>query len=335
MNKGRPLSVMKKFKVHSTWIVKGNTAFFPMKVLHRLLLGRHGVRPAGHWTTMTTTISDVNVIVMAYAWSQRGVSYFVSTCGSTEVAKEPYYTKFEDEFGGVSDKEIKRPKLAEFLYQFLPLIDEHNKQRQSILALERCWPTKDAFFRLMTTLVGMTVVDMHRWHRNVTSKKPMDITSVSFDDSVRNFSDLICKNLKPRVRRSIPNRLNASQLGPLVRFTDEAGNKTREATEKQQASESRSTGTAVVRACFACRKYPTGKKGQQQTQWRCRHCNMPICQKDHSVGTNVDPRRNHSCLEEHQDALPDDPLYCDRANHFRKGTKFPIVCIVGLPDDGA
>jgi hypothetical protein len=132
------VEVMKKFKVHSTWIVKGNTAFYPMKVLHRLLLGRHGARPAGHWTTMTTTISDVNLIVMAYAWSQRGVSYFVSTCGSTEVSKEPYYTKFEDEFGGVSAKEIKRPKLAEFLYQFLPLIDEHNKQRQALLALERC-----------------------------------------------------------------------------------------------------------------------------------------------------------------------------------------------------
>ena len=87
------VKIKKRFNVYSTWIVKGNTAFYPMKVLHRLLIGRHGVQPAGHWTTMTTTIGGVHVIVMAYAWSQRGVSYFVSTCGSMDPAKEPYFTK--------------------------------------------------------------------------------------------------------------------------------------------------------------------------------------------------------------------------------------------------
>jgi hypothetical protein len=327
------VEVMKEFDVHSTWIVKGNTAFYPMRVLHRLLIARHGNRPAGHWTTMTTTISGVHVIAMAYAWSQRGVSYFVSTCGSTEVADDPYYTKFEDEDGTVNSKEIKRPKLAEFLFLFLPLIDEHNKQRQAILALERCWPTKDAFFRLIITLVGMTVVDMHRWHRNIKSKTAMDITFECFEDSVRNFSDLICKSLKPRVRLSVPNRVNTAGLGPLVRITYEEGSTTREPTSKQQTNESRSTGTAVVRACYPCRKYPTERRGQQQTQWKCRYCAMPICQKDHSSGTNVDPRRKQSCLQEHQVSSSGDPLYCNVLKHFRKGSIFPKGSIVCLPCD--
>jgi hypothetical protein len=36
-------------------------------------------------------------------------------------------------------------------------VRESNKQRQKILALEKKWPTKDCWFRLLTTLVGMCV----------------------------------------------------------------------------------------------------------------------------------------------------------------------------------
>jgi hypothetical protein len=37
---------------------------------------------------------------------------------------------FEDDFGNVSSKEVSWPKLPHLLYDYLPLIDEHNKQRQ-------------------------------------------------------------------------------------------------------------------------------------------------------------------------------------------------------------
>ena len=114
---------------------------------------------------------------------------------------------------------------------------------------------------------------------------------------------------------------------------DDVGRKTRVPTLKQQLSLSRSTGSAVVRACFACRKYPTKKVGQKQTQWKCRHCAMPICQKDHSIGNNVDPRRRYSCLQEHQYALPGDPLYCNQVNHFTKGSTFPKEDVIHLPDN--
>ena len=48
---------------------------------------------------MTTTMSDVPIMVLAYAWSQRGVSYFVSTCGSTAKHDVKYRSKFEDDWG--------------------------------------------------------------------------------------------------------------------------------------------------------------------------------------------------------------------------------------------
>jgi predicted negative regulator of RcsB-dependent stress response len=45
------------------------------------------------------------------------------------------------------------------------LIDEHNKQRQNLLGLEKRWLTKNPWYRLVTTMLGMAVVDTHRYYR--------------------------------------------------------------------------------------------------------------------------------------------------------------------------
>ena len=112
---------------------------------------------------MTTTISKVPIIAGTYAWSQKGVSYCVSTCGSTEPSAVKYQSKFEEEWGYTNIQEIDRPQLAHYLYEYLPLIDEHNKQRQSLLQLEKKWLTKDPWFQQLCTLVDMATADMHHW----------------------------------------------------------------------------------------------------------------------------------------------------------------------------
>jgi hypothetical protein len=155
------VQLMRDLGVHSTFIVKNNSTFFPMHALHTVLEARHGTKPAGHWVTMTTTIAGVKLIALAYAWSNKGVSYFISTCGSTETSEYKYEAKYEDDWGNTSVRMLDRPKIADFLYQYLPLIDEHNKQRQNLLGLERRWPSKDCWFWLLTTIIGMSVVDMH------------------------------------------------------------------------------------------------------------------------------------------------------------------------------
>ena len=99
-----------------------------------------------------------------------------------------------------------------FLYEFLPIIDEHNKQRQSILAIERKWQTRHCWFRLLTTMVGFSIVDMHRWYRNVTARR-FTTTGPSYrrtrnmlqnnftveneyEIQIRKFSDMVCKGLE-------------------------------------------------------------------------------------------------------------------------------------------
>ena len=119
---------------------KNNKKFYPMAALHAVLKARHGDRPAGHWVVMTTTIADVKVIAMAYAWSAKGVSYFVSTCGSTQPSPYKYIAKFEDDWGHAATKEIQRPMLAHFLFELLPLIDEKRVRETSKLSTFHGWP---------------------------------------------------------------------------------------------------------------------------------------------------------------------------------------------------
>ena len=95
---------------------------------------------------MKATIADVHLFACAYAWSQNAISYFLSTTGSTNPSKTSYCSQFEDEHGYVGWKDISRPEFADFFFEFLPLIDEHNKQCQNILNLERCWPTRNNWF---------------------------------------------------------------------------------------------------------------------------------------------------------------------------------------------
>jgi hypothetical protein len=122
------IETYKRKKVHSTFIIKNNQTFFPMQPLHAVLKAMYGNHPAGHWVVFQATISDVKLFALTYAWSQRGVSYFLSTCGKTSPQEVKYMSHFEDDFRNVVHKEINRPKVCHFLYEYLvPLIDEHNK----------------------------------------------------------------------------------------------------------------------------------------------------------------------------------------------------------------
>jgi len=185
------VEVMVRLGVYTTFVVKSNNKhFFPMEAIHAVLRTRHGTRPAGHWVVMKATIANVKVIAIAFVWSQKGVSYFISTCGSTKVHPIKYESKFEDEWGNAEIRLINRPLICHFLYEYL-LIDEHNKQRQAILALEKRWKTKDCWFRLICTLLGMSTVDFHRFYRYDQIRNKMTNTQYVDNTGILKFSDLI------------------------------------------------------------------------------------------------------------------------------------------------
>jgi hypothetical protein len=77
------VELKKRLNLNSTFIIKNNITFLPTKALHGILRSRFGDKAAGKWVVMTTTIDGVKLAAIAYAWSQRGMSYFLSTRGST------------------------------------------------------------------------------------------------------------------------------------------------------------------------------------------------------------------------------------------------------------
>ena len=115
--------------------MKKNTDLLLLKVLHKILQVRYKNVPVGHLVSMSTKISGEPIFIIAYAWSQRGVSYMISTCGSTAPHQDKYLSYFEDDFGNVTWIKINLPCISNFCYKYFPLIDEYNEQRQSLLNL--------------------------------------------------------------------------------------------------------------------------------------------------------------------------------------------------------
>ena len=90
----------------------------------------------------------------------------VSSCGKTVMHKEPYVSHFEDQYRNVQEKHLPQPTIAHMLYKFLPLRDEHNKAWQNSIALKNSWLTKNCWTLIITTFLGIAVVDVQRWdHR--------------------------------------------------------------------------------------------------------------------------------------------------------------------------
>jgi hypothetical protein len=110
----------KRLNLNPAFIIKNNIILFPTKALHGILRSCFGDKGAGHWFVMTTTIAGVKLIAISYAWSHRGMSYYLLTCGSTAPSSIMYQRNFEDEFGNVDFKMLPRPQVCHFLYEYPP-----------------------------------------------------------------------------------------------------------------------------------------------------------------------------------------------------------------------
>jgi hypothetical protein len=259
------------------------------------------------------------LIAIGYARSQKSVSYFISTCGSTNPASYSYEAHFEDEFGVIQAKYIARLHLLEWVYDYLPLIDELNKQRQSLLHLEKKWPTKKCWFQLLVTLLGMCVVNMFRAYLNHDKDKFKNTT-------ITEFSDMLCQNIRMREGRRPDHiasvaanhsaEIDEEEFG-LERITNDDGRTMLpNPTALQREKEDRRTGKSITANCFICRKYIPRRGGHnyKTTSFCCKLCKMPLCLTDRSNG------KGDSCLMEHRNSSDPD-IGC--TSECKKNKVFP------------
>jgi len=99
--------------------------------------------------------------------------------------------KYTDPHGNVYTRLVECPKVLSEFFADSNKIDAHNQARQFELGLEKSWVTQDPFFRLATTLLGISVVDAWKlgdYHRlfNWSRKNPIGI---------RYFAGILAKQL--------------------------------------------------------------------------------------------------------------------------------------------
>jgi hypothetical protein len=82
---------------------------------------RFGPKSAGHWVTFTLKFQDYCLCME------------LSTCESSKPYEKGTHHTLKRVFGNAACKEIPCTIIAHELYDYLPLIDEHNKQQRGIL----------------------------------------------------------------------------------------------------------------------------------------------------------------------------------------------------------
>lgn len=293
--------ITRKMGIDSSFVIKNNTSLFPKRVLHRIMKARHGKTQVGNWVVMSTNIKGVKLIAIAYAWSNKDVSYVLSTMGET-IACEDSYVSFDTNNGydSMETKQHARPEIADFLLRFLPKIDGSNKCRQNELAMEDHWPTKCCWVKLFVAFVGKSVVNQKKLlcykYPGVPGK----------DLSTLDMAGTIAGGLKLRDRR-VPKQLRENVVGDfkLVRITDDNGNCNKRVTEKQ--SPKRSTGSARQKTCYCCKKYT---RKHSYTSWKCPRCGTALCDNKWK------DRQYSSCLAEHINSN-EDAVKCNGMTRVR------------------
>ena len=118
-----------------------------------------------------------------------------SKAGSTK-AGTPYQMKYTDGFGNLRSRQVERPAAISDFFRDSNIVDSHNQARQHDLGLEETWVTTDCYFRLVTTLTGLSVTDAWKladYHGIINFGKQEDNRM-----SIRRFAGIVGNQLVRR-----------------------------------------------------------------------------------------------------------------------------------------
>ena len=118
--------------------------------------------PGGTWITLEGRAQKegIDLVCVGYKYNKKTVLTFVFTKGAGSTAPgESYEARFPDKYGNVCVRHVSRPALMANYFKYSNCVDLHNQARQFDLRLEKKWVTQSGYFRLYTTILGMTVTD--------------------------------------------------------------------------------------------------------------------------------------------------------------------------------
>jgi hypothetical protein len=204
---------------------------------------------------------------------------------------EPYIAKWPDKYGNVKHRRVDRPDIVSKYFRESNKIDRHNQLRQNELALEQLWLTKDPWFRIDTTLVGMTVTDAYLLAKYSCSTasgiKKMSIrdfaTRVAYDlfehkESEQPCSEILGNHTSP----ASASAAGGAGGGTAISSQHHAPLTWQEAMPHHQirrTTQMDSSGNAVRRACVMKAPGCIGGLGTKE-------CNHKACREFLKPGTN-------------------------------------------------
>ena len=171
---------------HACFMIKNGYSKTPKKYLEETMKDY----PGGTWITLETEIDSVALVCIGYKYNKKNVLTFIFTksVGSTSQG-DPYEARFPDKFGNVCVRYVARPSVLSTYFQVSNKVDLHNQARQYELKLEKKWVTTNPYFRLYTTMLGMTVIDT--W-------KVMKAKHSKLFGTIADFINILCSDMLKR-----------------------------------------------------------------------------------------------------------------------------------------
>ena len=188
--------------------LRGHEEVFQIKQYHSLFpkdFFEEVLKEAPGWVHIVlkaTTRDEVNLVAVGYCYSHKTILHFVLTenAGSTSEG-DPYEMKYTDSYGNICTRFVDRPEVISNFFASSNIIDTHNQLRQDLLQLEKKWLTKNPFFRLSTTLIGVNVTDLFLLanHHKVINISNSTIGKQKI--SIRRFAGILSNQLIAHARR--------------------------------------------------------------------------------------------------------------------------------------
>jgi hypothetical protein len=158
-----------KYRLRFIGVVKTATKFYPMQYLGSLVLSGRGDRKG-----LVAANDNGQPYLLAFVWVDRERRYFISSASSlqegTPYVRQRWRQLVQDD---ITDPEnvqltVQQPKACEVYYSCCAKIDQHNRDRQDTLQLERKFKTKNWATCVNHSIFVMIVVDTWKVYSNVT-----------------------------------------------------------------------------------------------------------------------------------------------------------------------
>jgi Transposase IS4 len=275
-------------------VVKTATKKFPMEFLKsRILLGGRGERYG-----LVANDSDGQPSLLSFVWVDRERRYFIATAGSLAPGADCVRYRWRQEDKTPDAEPVRKavavpqPRAAEMYYSCCAKIDQHNRDRQDTLMLERKLKTKDWSVRVNMTILGMIFVDTWKvWQQFTYANNEAIETQKTFYGTLA--AEMIDNTYdKVAVGRNKRQRDDVERISPAVCRTTgapRAGVSIHLTPTKKQRKKRDGTLTVQCKQGYCC---ICGKK----TTHECSACEQ---KNDNKSGWCCHSKTGRQCFPEH------------------------------------